>query len=466
MNTANPALEAIGIPAKQAPLFRGHPIFGAGPIFQKHPITKLFEINRVCGDVSRLRFPMRPYTAHLLCHPDHVRHVLVDNAKNYSKKTRGYDKLRGILGSGLVTSDGDFWKRQRRIANPAFHRERIAHFADVMVRCATDMLDEWDRRIAKGEPFDVSREMMRVTLRVIGLTMLSAEVDARSSIVGEAIDEVLHVTIDRVQSMLSWPEWVPVPVNRRYDRARNALYGVVNELITTRRRTGEQKDDLLSMLMSARDPQTGEEMSDVQLRDEVMTVFLAGHETTANALTWTLYFLSLYPDVARRVRREVHEALGDDPPKLEDLPKLVYTEKVIKESMRLRPPVWFLTRSAIEDDVIGGYPIPKGSWIFLSTYLTHRHPDFWPNPEGFDPERFTPEREAERPKGAYMPFLLGPRKCIGESFATMEARLILAAIVQRTRLDLMPGRAVELDPTVTLRPKGGLWMTLRSPDGA
>jgi cytochrome P450 len=464
MNAASPVLEALGTPAMRAPLFPGHPILGASALFQRRPIQAIFEISRACGDVARLRFPMRPHTAHLLRHPDHLRHVLIDNAKNYGKHTRGYEKLRGILGSGLVTSEGDFWKRQRRIANPAFHRERIAHFAEVMVRCTTDMLDEWDQRVTKGEPFDVSREMMRVTLRVIGLTMLSADVQARSSIVGEALDEVLHVTIARVQRMLSWPEWVPVPVNRRYDRARDALNGVVNELIVTRRRTGEEKDDLLSMLMSARDPQTGEGMSDVQLRDEVMTVFLAGHETTANALAWTLHFLSLYPDAERKVRAEVQEALGDRPPKLEDLPKLVYTEQVIKESMRLLPPVWFLTRSVIDDDVVGGYRIPKGSWVLISPYLTHRHPDFWPNPEGFDPDRFTPEREDARPKCAYLPFLLGPRKCIGESFAMMEARLILAAIVQRTKLDLVPGRPVELDPTVTLRPKGGVWMTRGTPE--
>jgi len=444
-----------------APLYPGHPILGAGVLFRTRPIEALFKITDACGDVARLRFPTKPRVAHLLRHPDYVRHVLVENAKNYGKQTRGYAKLRGMLGSGLVTSEGDFWKRQRRIANPAFHRERIAHFSELMVNCASEMLDGWKESVASGKPFDVSREMMRLTLRVIGLTMLSTDVQAQSSAVGDAIDDLLHITIRRINSVLGWPEWVPTEQNRRYDRARSALDGIVNGMIAERRRSAKDRGDLLSMLMSARDPETGEGMSDTQLRDEAMTVFVAGHETTANALTWTLCLLSRHPDAERTLRREIREVCGDRLPKLEDLDRLVYTEKVIKESMRLVPPVWIIARSAIEDDVIGGYRIPKDTWIFVSPYLMHHEPRFWENPEGFDPGRFSPEEEAKRPKGAYFPFALGPRKCIGESFAMMEARLILASIVQRTRLELVPGRSIELDPTVTLRPKGGLWMTAR-----
>jgi cytochrome P450 len=456
------ALETMHTTPARAPLFRGHPIFGAGPLFRSRPLSAVFEISDACGDIARLRFPVKPYTGHLLRHPDHVRHVLIDNVKNYGKQTRGYQKLRDILGSGLVTSEGDFWKRQRRIANPAFHRERVAHFGQVMVRCTTEMLDGWAPRIAKGETFDVSREMMRVTLRIIGLTMLSTDVEERSSVVAEAIDQLVHIVIRRVNNLLDWPERLPTAENRHYDRARRALDRVVNDVIAERRRTGEQKDDLLSMLMSARDPETGEAMSDAQLRDEVMTVFLAGHETTANTLSWTLYFLSLHPDAARKMLSEVRDVLGDRPPTLGDLEKLVYTEQVIKESMRLRPPAWFISRSVVEDDVLGGYRIPKDSMVLISPYLTHRDPRFWPNPEGFDPQRFTPEEEAKRPKCSYFPFLVGPRKCIGEAFAMLEARLILATVVQRARLELAAGRVVQLDPTVTLRPKGGLWMTARA----
>jgi cytochrome P450 len=461
---ASPPASVGSTPAAPlAPLFVGHPLFGVGPLFQKRPIQTLFEIAESCGDVGRLRFPLKPYMAHLVRHPDHLRRIFIDEAKNYGKQTRGYDRLRDLLGAGLVTSEGDFWKRQRRIANPAFHRARIAQFAEVMVRCGTEMVDGWRPRIESGEAFDVAAEMMRVTLRIIGLTMLSTDVDGRASSVRDAVDALLHITIRRIQGLLLVPPWVPTAENRRFASAKGTLDAIVHGMIADRRRSGRVGDDLLGMLMAARDPETGESMSDAQLRDEAMTVFLAGHETTANALTWSLYYLSLHPEAAAALGREVRSVCGDRPPRLEDLEKLTYTERVIKESMRLRPPVWVLTRSVNEDDVLGGYRIPKGTWVFASPYLTHRDARFWPNPEGFDPDRFSPEQEAKRPKHAYWPFLMGPRMCIGEAFAMLEARLVLALVVQRVRLDLVAGRVVDLDPVVTLRPKGGLWMTASIP---
>jgi cytochrome P450 len=448
-------LDAAPNNPRRAPLFPGHPLLGAGPAFQRDPIGTFFKAAEVCGDVARI-------TAHVLRHPDDIRHVLVDNAKNYGKQTKGYAKLRNILGDGLVTSEGEFWKRQRRISNPAFHRERIAHFSKVMVDCTETLLDGWGDKLQSGEPFDVSKEMMRVTLRIIGLTMLSTDVEGRASQVGDALDDVLHVIVKQIFEIVDWPAFVPTPRNLRFARSRAVLDKVLNDVISERRNDTEDKGDLLSMLMSATDPETGGAMSDAQLRDEAMTMFLAGHETTANALTWTLYLLSKHPEAQRRLRDEIAQVCGDRPPTLADLGQLTYTERVIKESMRLLPPIWSVARSAIEDDVIGGYQIPKGSWVFTSPYVTHRDPRFWPNPEGFDPDRFTPELEAARPRCAYFPFASGPRKCIGESFAMMEARLILVAILQRARLSLVAGRPVELDPTITLRPKGGLWMTARA----
>jgi cytochrome P450 len=219
------------------------------------------------------------------------------------------------------------------------------------------------------------------------------------------------------------------------------------------------------MLMTARDPETGEGMTDVQLRDEAMTIFTAGHETTANALTWTLYLLSLHPAWERRLREEIAQILGDRPPRLEDLPRLVLVERVLKESMRLFPPVWGLERSVLEADVIGGFEIPKGSWIFMSPYRIHRDDRFWDNPEGFDPDRFTPEAEAARHKGAYAPFSLGPRKCIGEGFAMLEARLLLPSLLRRVRFEVVPGQKIVPEPTVTLRPKGGLRMRVKPAAG-
>ncbi|MHB8419503.1 MAG: cytochrome P450 [Myxococcales bacterium] len=453
--------------AARAPLFRGDfRILGSAREFQGDPIRTFFKAHAACGDVARIEMPVAPHVVHILNHPDHVRRVLVDNQKAYGKGSRGYLRLRETLGYGLVTSEGDFWKRQRRIANPAFHHERIAHFSEVMVRCAEEAASGWAGAMASGEPLDVSREMMRLTLRIIGLTMLSTEVAGDASAVGSALDDLLHVTIHRIKDIVVAPLAVPTPGNRRFLRARAALDRVVNGIIAERRRTGETgKGDLLEMLMAARDPETGEGMTDAQLRDEAMTIFTAGHETTANAMSWTLYLLSLYPNVERRVRAELAEVVGGRPVRLDDLPKLVWIDRTIKESMRLFPPVWGLERSVLEDDVVGGFEIPKGSWVFMSPYKIHRDPRFWENPEGFDPDRFTPEAEAARHKAAYLPFSLGPRKCIGESFAMLEARLLLATLLRRAKLELVPGRKVVPEPTVTLRPKGGLWMAVKSVRG-
>jgi cytochrome P450 len=447
-----------------APVFRGeHRFLGAARAFQSDPIRAFFTAQEACGDVARVDLRVAPYVLHILNHPDHLRHVLVEGARKYGKGSLGYLKLRESLGNGLVTSEGDFWKRQRRIANPAFHHERIAHFAETMVRCAEDSADGWQGAVKSGEPVDIAKEMMRLTLRVIGLTMFSTEVAGAASVVASALDDVLKITIHRIKDLWAAPSWLPTVTNRRFDRALAAVHGEVGGIIAARRRSSETgKQDLLEMLMVARDPETGEGMTDAQLLDEAMTIFGAGHETTANALSWTLYLLSLHPAVEQRLREEIARVVGERAPRLEDLPQLVFTERVVKESMRLFPPVWGLERSVLEHDVIGGFEIPKGSWVFMSPYRIHRDARFWDNPEGFDPDRFTPEAEAARRKGAYLPFSLGPRKCIGESFAMIEAKLVLASLLRRTRFEVVPGRRVEPEPTITLRPKGGLWMRVKA----
>jgi cytochrome P450 len=457
------SLAGASVAVTDAPQYPRHPLLSAGSLLRelrKRPLEVLFEICDGCGDVARLRFPWKPYTGHLLRHPDHIRHVLLDNAPNYTKNTRGFQKLRGMFGNGLLTSEGELWKRQRRIANPAFHRQRVARFADRVVRCAVEMLESWPARIAPGAPFDVSAEMRALALRIIGFTMLSTDVASSASTVRHAIDDVFEITIRRTQNVFGLPDWVPTAENRRYSEARRALDSIVQEIIAQRRTATDPGEDLLAMLMGARDPEDGQAMSDVQLRDEVMTVFLAGHETTANTLTFTLYLLSLHPEVARRLHDEVRAVVGDRPPCFEDLEQLVYTARVVKEAMRLLPPVPIIARTVVADDVIGGYRIPGGTWVCSSPFLSHRDPRFWPNPEGFDPDRFLPEAASERPRHAYFPFGMGPHMCIGESFAMMEACLILAAVMQCFRLELVSGRPVQLDPKVTLRPKGGLWMRL------
>lgn len=426
------------------------------------PVALFLRAFNELGDTARLRFAHLTFTCAF--HPRDVERVLRDNVANYTKHSPGYEKLKILLGNGLVTSTGDFWLRQRRIAQPAFHRRRIEGFADTMVVAGLDMGERWRSFAREGSVVDVHQEMMKVTLRIAGETLLSHDPSAEADEIGEALTLGLHYFDESLHSLVPFFERVPLPRNLRAQRALKKLDDIVRGIITERRRTAP-KNDLLSLLMDARHDETGEGMTDDQLRDEVMTMFLAGHETTANALSWTLALLSLHPHAARRLERELDEVLEGRPPTLADLPSLVYTSQVLKESMRLFPPVWLMGRRAHDDDELGGYRVPKGSYVFVSQHVTHRHPAFWENPEGFDPDRFAPERLAEekergRPKYAYFPFSGGPRQCIGNYMAEMEAQLLLATMLQRYRVALEPGFRIELDPSVTLRPLRGMPMTL------
>jgi cytochrome P450 len=322
------------------------------------------------------------------------------------------------------------------------------------------MLDAWAPRAGTGVPFDVAAEMSRLTLRVVGKTLFSMDLTGDAAEVGRGLVVALGFLGRRAMGFLPPPVWVPTPASVRFLRARRALDRVVYHIIQTRRRTGEDAGDFLGMLLAARDADTGEGMSDQQLRDEVMTFVLAGHETTAVALAWTWYLLARHPDADARLRAEVAAVLGGRAPTVEDLPALRYTRMVLEETMRLYPPVWGLGRQAIAADSIGGYPIRAGAPVSMSPYVTHRHPAVWDDPERFDPERFTPERVAARPRFAYLPFSGGPRLCIGNEFALMEATLVLALVAQRYRLVLAPERRVVPQVTLTLRPRGGLPMTL------
>ncbi len=438
-----------------------HPL-GQLPRIAEDPLAFFLEAAADYGDV--VRFRAGPMRAHLLAHPDGVRHVLQENHKAYDKKTRGFDKLRLILGNGLLTSEGDFWLRQRRIAQPAFHKERIAAFGEKMTAAAVDTTARWRKLAESGATLDVAREMMRLTLRIVGETMLSSDVTGDADAVGDALTFVVEDTNHRITELFDVPLGVPTRRNRRFRAALRTLDEVVLRRIVERRKMSPaaRPPDLLTMLMEAKDGESGEHMSDAQLRDEVMTIFLAGHETTANALTWSLYCLSKHPTWDRAVRAEVREALGDGAPTLADLPRLKITRMVLSETMRLYPPAWLMARGVTEDDIVGGYRIAKGSIVFLSPWVTHRHPGVWSNPEGFDPERFTTENEASRPRLAYFPFGGGPRLCIGQNFALLEAQLVLAALMQGPHVELPPGADVRPEPLVTLRPHGGLKMKLRS----
>jgi cytochrome P450 len=395
----------------------------------------------------------------LVRHPDHVHRIFVEHRDNYDKGTRGYDVLRTYLNQGLLTSEGEFWRRQRRIAQPAFHRRKIAAFAEAMVRLSDEVAQRWLTAAARGATLDVDREMMGLTLAIVSETLLGSGTGARAEQVGEAVEVMSRWARVAMFNPFTLPLWVPTASNREIARHGAVLDAVVYGIIEQRRASGSEAEDLLGMLMHARDEETGEGMTDQQLRDEVMTMFLAGHETTANALGWTFCLLSRHPTVRARLEAELDEVLGGRLPTLDDLPRLVFTERVVKESLRLYPPAWSVGRRAIAADVLGDVAVPAGALVIAAPWSTHRHPDFWPNPEGFDPERFTPEREHARHKYAYFPFAAGPRVCIGNAFAMMEAVLALATIAARVRVSLVAGHPVVPEPLITLRPRYGLAMT-------
>jgi cytochrome P450 len=444
----------VPIRAVDAPRPRGTLILGNLLEAQRDPLGLFQRSLRDLGDHVGFRFG--PFRYLLVNDPEGVRHILVDNNRNY-RKSRSYEGLKLVLGQGLLTSEGDFWRRQRRLAQPAFHKERLASFAKMMVSDTSAMLQRW--RGGDGGPFDVHHEMMRLTLRIVTRTLFSTDSETDADAVGSAIGVAIDYVNDYSDAVIRLPTWLPTRKNIRFRRAKRTLDSLVLRIVDERRRSGHDAGDLLSLLMSAKDEDTREQMTDRQLRDEVMTIVLAGHETTANALTWAFYLLSKHPAAAQRLRREIEEVLGGRTPSIEDLPRLTYARMVIEETLRLYPPAWVLEREAIQDDAIGGYRVPKKTIVAVAPYSLHRHPRYWQNPEDFDPERFTPARAAERPKYAYLPFGAGPRLCIGNGFAMMEAQIILAMVMGDCALQLVPNFKVELVPSITLRPRSGVLMT-------
>jgi cytochrome P450 len=411
------------------------------------------------GDIVRFRLLFWP--AYALYHPDHLKYVLHDNHRNYDKRLPMMKTLSPLLGSGLLTNNGESWLHQRRLMQPSFHHKRLASFGTVMTEATLAMLQRWHG--AGSHPLDIPVEMMRLTQGIVGLALFNLDLSDEVDTVGRTFTMLLPL-LSKYAFVPFPPLWVPTPGNRRMIAGLKTLNTVVYGIITERRRRatdpGTDREDLLSLLLAARDEETGEGMSDQQVRDEVMTLLLAGHETTALALTWTWYLLSQSPEVEQRLHAELDTVLGGQTPTVDHLDDLPYTRMVIQETLRLYPPTFGITRHTIADDEIGGYPVPGNSLIFLTPYYTHRHPTFWEEPERFDPERFTPERSVGRPRFAYVPFGSGPRQCIGNAFALMEAQLVLATVAQRSSLRLVPEHPVEPQVQLTLRPRYGLPMTL------
>jgi cytochrome P450 len=422
--------------------------------FRRDALNFLERAARRYGDI--VYFRMGPQDVFFLNHPDYVRDVLVTHHQNFIKG-RALQRAKRLLGEGLLTSEGEFHRRQRRLAQPAFHRQRIASYASVMTGHAARTRERWQ----DGETLDISHEMMRLTLAIVGKTLFDADVEDEAQEIGQALTDVMNLFDVLLLPFSEYLDKLPLPQTRRFHKARARLDATIYRMIEERRRSCADHGDLLSMLLLAQDEEgdTGR-MTDEQVRDEALTIFLAGHETTSNALTWTWYLLSRHPEVETKLHAEIDAVLDSKLPTTEDVPRLRYTEMVLAESMRLYPPAWAVGRLAINDYEVGGYVVPARSLVLLSQYVAHRDPRYFADPTRFDPERWTMEAREARPQYAYFPFGGGPRRCIGEGFAWMEGILLIATLAQRFSLRLVPNHPVALQPVITLRPKHGMKMSV------
>lgn len=418
-----------------------------------NPLSYFTGIARKYGDIAGMR--VLNFKIFLLNHPDYIEDVLVNHPRKFIKG-RVLKANKRVFGQGLLTSEGDFWLRQRRLAQPAFHRARIAGYAATMVEYTERLLRDW----RDGEERDIHAEMMRLTLQIVGKTLFDADVEHDARNIGRSMEQLLEIGAN-FRRTLFVPQWLPTPANLRLEFAIRRIEKVLYRIIAQRRSTGRDAGDLLSMLLAAQD-EDGSRMNDHQLRDEAITLFLAGHETTANALSWTWWLLAQNPTAEANLHEELHGVLGDRAPALEDLSRLTYTNHVITESMRLYPPAWGTARTAIADHEIAGYPVPKGSGVSFAQWTVHRDERWYDAPDEFRPERWEGDLLKRLPRFAYFPFGGGPRQCIGNTFALMEAALTLATIAQRFRFRLVPGHPVVPLASITLRPRHGVRVKLES----
>ncbi len=446
-------MDAVATRDRTPPGPKGLPFFGSIGPFRKDAPRFLQRTAQEFGDVAFLRLANQ--RVFFINDPEFVKDVLVTHQSNF-KKSRALERAKMMLGEGLLTNEGEAHLKQRRLVQPAFHRERLAGYAKSIVQLSTRASDRW----VDGETREIHDEMMRLTLAIIGQTMFSADVETEAAEIGEALSTVLAMFNLLFVPFSEWLEKLPLPAMRRFEKARDRLDKTIYKMIVERRAAEEDRGDLLAMLLLAQDEGSG--MTDKQVRDEAMTLFLAGHETTANALTWTWYLLSQHPEIEARLHEEIDRELAGRAPAFDDLPRLNYTERVFAESMRLYPPAWAIGRRAKAEHQLGNFRIPAQSIVLMSPYAMHRNPAYWPEPERFDPDRFLPEAIASRPKFAYFPFGGGARVCIGERFAWMEGVLVLATIAQKWRLRLEANHPIDHQALITLRVRGDLNMKVEA----
>lgn len=427
----------------------------------RRDVLHFFLTSKQRGEIAAVRFgPRRLYILH---HPDHIREVLVHQAHAFHKG-RGLQKAKPVVGEGLLTSEGETHRRQRRLMQPHFNAAKIGRYAEQMLHDTETLLQKWE----VGEERWISSDMMDLTLNVICHTMFGTDIGEQTARIREAVEVVLERVIENTRSAVALPLFLPTRQNRRFRQALQVLDDIILSIIEQRRQEAGKKGedrrepsadrrDLLSILLAARDEETGRGLSDLELKDQVMTIFLAGHETTAHTLSWTWYLLSRHPEAERKFHRELDEVLQGRRPTVDDLKRLPYTTQILQESMRLYPAAWAIPRKAVAEATIGGVTFKPGDLLVVSQYCVHRNPDYFERPDEFIPERFTDELLRNLPPFAYFPFGGGPRVCIGNQFAMLEATLILAVIGQRYRLPLSENcPPVVPDPSITLRPKNGI----------
>ena len=428
----------------------GWPLVGDTRAFAADRLGYVTGLAREYGDVVRSRLAGgRAFYA--LFHPDHVRHVLVEHNEDYVKG-QFFQRQLDFLGGGLLNAEGEAWRRQRHAVEPAFHPDRIEEYAAFMTGYAERTMDAW----GDDEVRDVHADMMGLTLEVVARALFDVDLRAAEDRVGEALGTIMAATRRRTERLVAFPDWVPTPEHRALARAERQLDAVVEEIVAERRDAGDAGDVVSALLAAGMDERA--------VRDEVMTLLLAGHETTAQALTYTWWLLAHHPTVEGRLLDELDAVLAGEPPTVDDVGALTYTERVVRESMRLYPPVWGLLREPVVDDVVGGYRLPAGATVGLYPWVVHRDPRFYDDPLAFDPDRWTDDFRRELHPFAYFPFSGGPRRCVGDRFAMLEAKLIVATVVQRYHLEAVPGEGLDLAPSITLRPADGLRLRVRRRD--
>ncbi|MGQ9902933.1 MAG: cytochrome P450 [Anaerolineae bacterium] len=428
--------------------------------FRRAPLDFLTELASSNGDVTRFR--LGPFPCYLVASPAGVHQVYVEQASRFHKTRLMKEVFRPSLGESLLTSDGDFWLRQRRLIQPAFHSKRIESYGQIMVEYTLRELSGW----RDGQERELHEDMMRLTMAIVSKSLFDIDVGDEANEIGAAISVAIEIANTKFGRLFQIPRWLPTPENRRERAALAKIDTLVRRFIQERRAVDREqlarRNDLLSMLLLAANEDGAGGMTNEQARNEICTLFLAGHETTAVTLSWACYLLAQHPEAQARLRQEVRSVSGSRPPTVQDLPDLAYTRMVIQETLRLYPPAWITPREAQQDVQIGSQLVPRGAVVFVSPWVSHRDERHFPGPDKFLPERWTDEFEKQLPKGAYIPFAAGPRVCIGNAFALMEARLILAAIVQRFELELAPGQSIQPEPLVTLRPNPGVRVRLRA----